>query len=353
MTEIRRTTADPGPSDFRRVTIRDVARDAGVSVSAVSKVVRDAPGVSPQMRSTVTAVIDRLGYRPHAGARAMRGRSFTVGVVLTEMSSPFQVEIVDGLGAGLEGTGFQEVVIAAGIEPRRQIARIQALLDRQVDGLVLIAPWIEHARLEQIAERIPLVAVARHGGAAHFDTIVDDDARGAELVVDHLVGLGHRRILHTGQSAGGLEFPHVLSHTARAAGYEAAMRKHGLQPEVIVTEYSEEGGHRAALQALDRPDRPTAVFAGADIAALGVLRAAEERGLRVPEDLSVAGYDNIFLSGTGRVALTTVDQSGRSTGLAAGRLLLERIGGRIAAERHVVGSDLVVRATTAAPHLWG
>jgi len=106
----------------------------------------------------------------------------------------------------------------------------------------------------------------------------------------------------------------VLSHTARRRGFEAAMRRHHLEPDVIETWYSEEGGYRAALQAFDRVEPPTAIFAGADIAAFGVLRAAEEQGLRVPEDLTVVGYDNIYMATIGRVSLTTVDQSGHLTG---------------------------------------
>lgn len=194
-----------------------------------------------------------------------------------------------------------------------------------------------------------MVVVARHGGAENFDTVVDDDRQGAKLVIDHLVGLGHERIMHTSHSSGGLRRPHVPSHIARRDGYEAAMKRHGLTPDVLVPGYSEEGGYLAANEALDRRQPPTAIFAGADIAALGVLRAVEERGLRVPEDVSVAGYDNIFTSRVERVSLTTVDQSGEITGSTAARLLLERIDGRSEAIHHVVVPELIVRRTTAAP----
>jgi LacI family transcriptional regulator len=124
------------------------------------------------------------------------------------------------------------------------------------------------------------------------------------------------------------------------------MRKHGLDPQVIETYYSEEGGYEAATQALDSPTPPTAIFAGADIAAFGVLRAAEDRGLRIPQDLSVAGYDNIFASTIGRVSLTTVDQSGHLTGAASMRLLLERFNGRTAPKQFVIAPQLIERKTT-------
>jgi LacI family transcriptional regulator len=341
---------DHGPvRRVRRATIQDVAREAGVSVSAVSKVVRDAYGVSPQMRATVTEAIEQLGYRPHAGARTMRGRSFTVGVMIPELSSPFLAQVADVIARELEHTPFQEVLVPAGAAAARQQHSIEALIDRQVDGLILVAPWMRQAWLETIGARLPTVVVARHGGADNFDTVVDDDFEGARLMVNHLVGLGHRRIVHTSQPSGGLERPHVLSHTARSDGYIHTMKAHGLSPEVIVTAYSELGGYDAAVEALARPHPPTAIFAGADIAALGVLRAAELRGLNVPEALTVVGYDNIYTSSIGRVSLTTVDQSAHLTGLTAATLLMERLDGRTEPVHHVVAPSVVPRDTSASP----
>lgn len=335
-------------SEARRVTILDVAKEAGVSVSAVSKVLRDAYGVSPQMREKVSAAIEKLGYRPHAGARAMRGRSYTIGVMLAELSAPFQPEIVDGIVEELEQSQYQEILVT-GNTPDRQQRSIEALLDRQVDGLILITPWMSTAWLEKLGARLPTVVIARHGGAENFDTIVDDDYLGARLMVDHLVELGHRRIVHTSHPSGGLTRPSVMSHTRRSDGFIDAMKRHGLEPDVIETSYSEPGGHQAAVEALDRPEPPTAIFAGADIAALGVLRAAEERGLQVPQDLTVTGYDNIYVSTIGRVSLTTVDQSGRLTGSKSATLILERLHGRTWPVHYVMAPRLVPRHTSAPP----
>jgi LacI family transcriptional regulator len=326
-----------------------VAREAGVSTAAVSKVLRQAYGVSPQMREKVTTAIQRLGYRPHAGARTMRGSSYTVGVVLVELSSPFQPEVAEGISGELQTTPFQDVIVAASVQPERQKRCIEALLDRQVDGLILVAPFVEAEWLDELATRIPTVVVARHGAARDYDSVVDDDYAGARILVDHLVDLGHRRILHTSQPSGGLHRPFVLSHTARRDGYEQAMIRHGLEPDVIETSYTELGGYQATVEALSRPVRPTAIFAGADIAALGALRAAEDLGLRVPEDISIAGYDNVFIAGIGRISLTTVDQSGHLTGSVSARLLVERINGRTNPVHYVVSPRLVHRATTAPP----
>ncbi len=333
----------------RRATIQDVAQSAGVSVSAVSKVLRDAYGVSPEMRAKVTTAIEKLGYRPHAGARGMRGRSFTVGVVLTEMSSPFQPEVVDGINDELESSSFQAIMSVGGANAERQKRSIEALVDRQVDGLILIAPFVSQSWLEKLASTIPTVVVARHGGGPNYDSVVDDDYEGARLVVDHLAALGHQRIVHTSHPSGGLKRPFVLSHTARCEGYVNVMERHGFEPDVIETTYSEQGGYQATVEALGRAVPPTAIFAGADIAALGALRAAEELGYSVPEDLTIVGYDNIYLTTIGRISLTTVDQSGHLTGTTSARLLLERIEGRSRPVHYVVAPRLVPRSTSAAP----
>lgn len=330
-----------------RVTIADVAHESGVSVSAVSKVLRDAYGVSDDMRARVNAAIEKLGYRPHAAARAMRGSSYTIGVMVTSLTSPFQPEVAQGISDTLERSRYHEILTIAGATPALQQERIEALVDRQVDGLILIAPWMAEPWLKDLASRIPTVVVARHGGSTRYDSVVSDDYEGARLTVEHLVALGHRRIVHTSQPDGALRRPHVLSHTARRDGYMEAMTAHGLEPDVIETEYSEEGGYSAARVALTRRRPPTAIFAGADIAAFGVLRAAEELGMKVPEDVSVTGYDNIYASTIGRISLTTVDQSGHHTGELSAQLLLERIAGRDKAVHQVLTPRLIERTTSA------
>ncbi|MBE4740843.1 MULTISPECIES: LacI family DNA-binding transcriptional regulator [Streptomyces] len=333
----------------RRATMQDVAREAGVSVSAVSKVVRDAYGVSADMRERVNSAIERLGYRPHAGARAMRGSTFTVGMVLPDLSSPFPTEVAHGVSRELGDTPFQEIIALGGVEPETQRRAIEALVDRHVDGLVLVAPWLEVAWIEELAVRVPVVAVALHGAPGNFDTVINDDRLGVALLVDHLAALGHRRIAHTAMPDGPFREPFMLSHTARRRGYETEMRRRDLEPEVVVTSYSEEGGHEAAQELFARAEPPTAILAGADVAALGVLRAAEERGLSVPGDVSIVGYDNIMPSRIGRISLTTVDQSGSLTGAVSARLLLERIQGRKRPVHYVIAPRLESRSTVAAP----
>jgi LacI family transcriptional regulator len=181
---------------------------------------------------------------------------------------------------------------------------------------------------------------------------VDDDAAGAALVVDHLADLGHRRIAHIEHRENDARLAIEMPNAVRAEGYRSAMAARGLADyvDVVSSSYTEEGGYVATRRLLRRATRPTAIFAGADIAAMGVLTALAESGLRVPEDISVAGYDNTTLAAVGPIGLTTVDQAGRQIGADAARLLLQRIADRQRSSTFMATTPrLVVRRTTAPP----
>jgi LacI family transcriptional regulator len=337
----------------RRVTIVDVAQHANVSTTAVSKVLRNAYGASPTMRAKVRKAIEELGYRPSAAARGMRGQTYTIGVMLPDIRNPFFPEIIDGLTAWLGGTDYQVLLGPGGCSDEAAEARMtEAMIDRSMDGLVLIAPISPRSHLEYVAGIVPTVVVGRHGHSAAYDTVADDDAAGAALVVGHLADLGHRRIAHIEHletdAARLAEMPNAI----RADGYRNAMRTRGLADEidVVSTRYTQEGGYVGAQQLLARPRRPTAVFAGADIVAMGVLEAVAEAGLSVPEDISVAGYDNTTFAAYGPISLTSVDQAGREIGGNAARLLLDRIADRHRPTAQVkLSPALVARRTTAPP----
>ncbi|QFY07574.1 substrate-binding domain-containing protein [Nonomuraea phyllanthi] len=334
----------------RRVTISDVASHAQVSTTAVSKVLRNAYGVSEAMRAKVQAAIDELGYRPHAAARAMRGRTFTIGVVLPHIRNPFFADILDGFDEELAAARYQAIIVQGGSSDAAAESRaLDALVDRQVDGILIVAPVIPRARLEEMARNTPTVVLGRHDRSAVYDSVLDDDEVGAELAVEHLIALGHRRIAHISQK--GLGPSVALLHTIRARTYERVMAEHGLAEHiaVVATSYTEEGGYQAARELLVRTPRPTAVFAGSDQAAFGALAAVHEAGLAVPGDVSVAGYDNARVTALAHISLTTIDQDGAIMGKTAGRLLLERIGGRTSSVRFSVTPTLVARRSTAPP----
>ena len=336
----------------RRITIVDVARHAQVSTTAVSKVLRNAYGASPAMRAKVQQAIAELGYRPSAAARGLRGQTYTIGVMIPELRNLFFADIIDGITAQLGGTDYQ-VLIAPGCNGEKAEARvIDAMTDRNMDGLILIAPVSAKKRLTEVARTVPTVVVGRHGSSPAYDTVTDDDVAGAALVVDHLADLGHRRIAHIEHHETDRVRLAEMPNAQRAEGYKDAMRRRGLEAEIDIasTSYTHEGGYLGAKELLGRPRLPTAIFAGADVVALGALEAIAEAGLSVPGDISVAGYDNCALAAFGPVSLTSVDQDGRHMGADAARLLVDRIADR---ERRTVqvklSPTLAVRRTTAAP----
>lgn len=339
------------PSGSRRVTLSDVARHAGVSTAAASKVLRNAYGVSPAMQSQVRAAMAELGYRPHAAARGMRGQTYTVGILLDSIRNPFFADIMDGVSAELAKTDYQVLVGAGGYDPAQQSRLADAMVDRRMDGLILVAPTMSRAEVVRTARSVPTVVVGHHDSAVEFDTVVDDDITGAGLVVDHLVGLGHRRIAHTTGAPHRTGSWSRTPHQVRGRGYREAMRRHQLSTEisVVTTSFSETGGYQAGRELLARTDPPTAIFAGADIAALGVFRAADELGFRIPEDVSLAGYDNISTAALAPIQLTSVDQPGHQMGVSAARLLAERIAGRTRSILSMASPALVVRGTTGPP----
>jgi LacI family transcriptional regulator len=335
----------------RRVTIVDVARHAQVSTTAVSKVLRNAYGASPAMRAKVRKAVAELGYRPSAAARGMRGQTYTIGVMLPDIRNPFFPEILDGLTEWLRDTDYQVLLGPGGCNDEAAEARVtEAMIDRSMDGLILIAPISARSHLEHVASIVPTVVVGRHGRSAAYDAVADDDLAGADLVVGHLADLGHRRIAHIEHHETDPDRLAEMPNAIRAEGYRRAMRARGLADgiDIVSTTYNQEGGYLGARQLLARPRRPTAIFAGADVVAMGVLEAVAEAGLSVPGDISVAGYDNTTFAAFSPISLTSVDQAGRQIGGNAARLLLDRIADRSKPSAQIkLSPTLVVRRSTA------
>jgi DNA-binding LacI/PurR family transcriptional regulator len=327
-------------------TIRDVAERAGVSKSLVSLVLRGSGKVRPERREAVLRAVRELGYRPNAAARSLsEQRTRTVGVLLNDLRNPWFVDLLDGLNPPLHDHGLHMLLSDARLNRRAGQDLARPFLDLQVDGLVVVGTLPDPAALGAVAERVPVVvAGAREPAPAGVDVVAGDDEAGARLVTEHLIGLGHRRLAHlAGYGAVG---------ELRRRSFEAVTRARGLADRALVElcDMTEEGGFRTAVRLLSRAERPTAVVAVNDITAVGVLSAAEELGLRVPEDLSVTGYDDTSVSRLRHLWLTTVDNAGREVGRRAARCLLDRFeGGGGPGRVHLAAPTLEIRGTTAPP----
>ncbi len=325
-----------------RPTIIDVAAAAGVSKSLVSLVMRGAASVSAEKRQLVLQVAAELGYRPNAAARSLvQQRSQVLGIVLSDLHNPFFAEVIDGVQAQAGIQGYSAIMSLVDHRASERKA-LDTLLELRVDGLILASPMLDVHTINAAAAEVPVVLVARRSRMTSIDSVANDDLSGARLIVEHLAELGHERIAHIdgGGGAGAAE---------RSKGYLKAMERLGLArfSRVVPGAYSDDGGRQGVAALFGSGDPPTAIFVANDIAALGVMSALALRGLRVPDDVSVVGYDNTALAAVSQINLTTVDQPRPDMGRTAVTLLLERFAGRRDTARHVViPPRLVVRGTT-------
>lgn len=329
------------PGRNQRVTIREVALDAGVSVAAVSKVLRDAYGVSDALRAKVRSSMDKLNYRPLASARGMRGRTYTLGLIFPDMRNPFFGDIFAGVNSALERTQYQAMQGIA----NPVAALTEAMIDRQMDGIILIGPNEERASLNDIACRRPLVAIGHHDDAKDlpFDIVNNDDQLGARLVVRHLVGNGFRRIAMLSL----LQQPSTVVRE-REMGYRTEMMEQGCGEAINIVRASQvtRDVQLAVRRLLDGPDRPDAIFCWTDLMAFEAISVVTEMGLAIPDDIAIVGYDNTMYCDFAQNRLTSVDQSGEMLGQQAARLLIERIEGRTEGEEFVITPRIVARASS-------
>lgn len=330
-----------------RVTIRTVAADAGVSVAAVSKVLRNAYGVSPALREKVQASIQRLGYRPNVGARGMRGKSRTAGILVTDFENPFLFDVIAGINATFEAAGYKSLIgVGKGIGPL-EVSLIESMVDFSMDGVVMVAPRLANDALAVYCRQISTVVIGHHEPqAAHFDSVNSDDRRGAAMVVESFLRQGWTDIAMISLEPTDTSATNVSDQ--REIGYLAAMQAAGLADRARITQMPLDRTPvitdilRSYLTA---PDRPRAVFCWSDLHGIELRNQAAQLGIRVPDDMAIAGYDNSRIAALPMIDLTSIDQSGRMLGERAAELLLTRIEGRSAAVHEFIAPKLVKRSS--------
>jgi DNA-binding LacI/PurR family transcriptional regulator len=325
------------------VTMADVAARAGVSRALVSIVFRGVPGASAATRERVLQAAEELAYRPDQRARLLgSNRSRMVGVVFG-LHSEFHGEIVDSLYAAADGTAY-DMGLGATSRSRSEQQAVLSLLDYRCEALILVGPTLSRASLEDLAARLPVVVVARAVRSRVLDVVRTDDVAGERLAVEHLAGLGHEAIAHVdGQRAPGA--------AERRRGYREAMSALGLNAHLRVVPggLTEEHGERAAGM-LFAAEPPTAVTAFNDHCAAGLMASVKDHGTRVPEDLSVVGYDDSHVAGLAGVRLTTVAQDAPTIARSALDLAIGRLQDRQRRSSEVViRPRMVVRTSSSGP----
>ncbi|GGI09443.1 LacI family DNA-binding transcriptional regulator [Egicoccus halophilus] len=333
----------------RTVTITDVAEAAGVSVATVSRVMNNRYGVAAKTVEHVRTVIEELGYEGSLVARSMRSRRTNViGVIIMDLE-PFSTELLKGAARAIHASEYDLIVYSAGGHTtyehpgweRRLVARLNGSL---TDGTILVTPTVM-----EITTDSPIVAIDPHIGAKGLPAIASNNYDGARIAMDHLTKLGHQRIGFIGGR------PDLESAQRRHAGYVDGLESAGLALDetlVRIGDYTREVALTCATDLLDLPEPPTAIFAANDESAIAALLAARERGLRVPDELSVIGFDNLPEAALTDPPLTTVDQSVQQMGYEATKLLFAQIEDPTRAPVQLtLPTELVERASTRAVSL--
>jgi DNA-binding LacI/PurR family transcriptional regulator len=323
-----------------RPTMEDVAALAGVSRALVSIVYRDAPGASDATRARVLAAGAELGYRPDHRARLLgRTRTRLLGVTF-DVQASFQGDLVEALYTAAESAGY-DLALSAVAPTRSESRAVQSLLDYRCEALILLGPTLKPSALAALAESQPTVVVARKVSAPGVDVVRTDDTTGSRLAVEHLLALGHTNIAHIdgGKAAGTPE---------RRTGYRNTMRAAGLTPLIVPGGPTEDDGARAAKTFLDDALRATAVTVFNDRSAVGFLDIIRQ-SRRVPDDLSVIGYDNTTVAALSHINLTTVAQDTTRLATHATTTALTRLAGTPTISDQTIPPTLIPRTTTGPP----
>lgn len=348
--------------------MEDVATESGMSRSLVSLVFQDSPKVSPASRERVLAAAHKLGYRPNAIARSLAStRTNTIGVLLDDLHNPFFADALDAIEDAAEAQGYRVLQTSGRRDGAREMDAIRTFIDHRVDGLILVAPRFNDDELAKIAKVVPTVVLGRRvqrassksanskhqptkdgqknetSAGTRVDVIIIDERIAGELVVNHLVSLGHSEIAHIDGGGGpGAE--------ARAQGYLDAMKLHGLTPRVLSGAYTEEAGQQAARELLNNKHMPTAIICAADITAAGVAAEFAANSLTVPVDVSLVSFDNTALAQLSLLSLTSVEQPLQQMASDAVELISARLDDpKRTPEVHELAPKLIVRSSTSAP----
>ncbi|MCE4055653.1 LacI family DNA-binding transcriptional regulator [Pseudomonas sp. Au-Pse12] len=328
-------------------TIKDVAALAGISYTTVSHVLNKTRPVSEEVRVKVEAAIKRLDYVPSAVARSLKAKTTaTIGLLVPNSLNPYFAELARGIEDYCERNGYCVILCNSDDNPEKQRNYLRVLLEKRIDGLIVTSAGGDSGLAQGLAGvRTPMVIVDRGLEGVDADLVRIDHQYGAYLATRHLLQLGHRDIACIGGPG------NTSVAQLRLAGFQQALGEAGVEvpaERILESDFSSTGGYRAAAQLLDGGRAPSAIFAGNDMMGIGVLRAAAERNIRVPGELSVIGFDDILMSRYVYPALTTVGQSILQLGETAAELLLRRIATpELPVDQRIVTPNIVLRESTA------
>lgn len=330
------------------VSIKDIARLAGVSHSTVSRALRGSPLIPAATAERIQKIAKECGYKPSAIARSLvMQRTQTIGVVVTSIADPFNGDVVDGIEEVANENDLSVLLAASHGKSDRELMMVRNFHERRVDGIVVASSRVGAMYLPILSElRTPIVLINNQHRSEFAHAISIDNVTGAALMTDHLLQLGHRRIAYIGDEFG------LYSDQERWEGYRLSLDRAGISVDeslVAKGDGKADGAGRALGLLLALPEPPTAVFCYNDMTALGAIRGAREAGVEIPRDLSIAGFDDIFIASYAAPALTTVRQPRREMGRRAMQILTALLAGKEPEKSILISGELVVRDSTAAP----
>ncbi|GAA3222981.1 LacI family DNA-binding transcriptional regulator [Nonomuraea helvata] len=298
-------------------TIYDVAREAGVSAATVSRVLNGAQTVDPDMVARVLTAVRELGYRPNAVARNLRRSRTTLwAVIISDIGNPFFTAMVRGIEDVAQQEGYSVVLCNSDEDPAKEETYVAAALSEQMAGVIISSSGSVKAAKTLIESPIPVVAVDRELPRGSVDTVMVDNEAGARTAVEHLLAAGYRRIACITGPEG------VSTADLRLRGYTAAL---SAPPVIVRTDFREQGGYDAMAALLSSPEPPDAVFVANNLMTVGALRCLKERGVDVPGEMGLVGFDEVPWADLVRPSPTTVAQPTYELGRMAARLLVDRI----------------------------
>ncbi len=328
------------------VNIKDVAKHAGVSIATVSHVINNTRFVSEETKQKVFAAMEKFAYKPNAVARSLRKKeSRIIGLILPDNTNPYFAEIAWSIEYASRNLGYSVILCNSDGNVTQESSYIDILLEKQVDGVILVAAGESTANFLKLQERnIPTVMVDRDSPNVNIDSIQINNALFGQIATDHLLELGHKKIACiTGPRE-------VTPSFDRVDGYKKALklREIPINDEFIIRgDFKPQGGYLAASKLLSLNSRPTAIFACNDLMAFGVIHAATEAGINIPEELSLIGFDDIYLSTYCNPQLTTIKQPRMEMGEDAVHFLISRMKDHEKLSRKIVlNASLIIRSST-------
>lgn len=337
-----------GGKDSHRVTIKDIAREAGVSYATVSRALSEGKPVKENTRQKILEVCSRMGYTPNSVARSMvMGQSHLLGVIIPSIDNPFMSETAYHLERYARERDYSIMLCNSSHSLDLEAKTFELMLGRQVDGILFFPSHREsYQTIQGYLSRIPTVFVNEHLGDKPVSYVATDNAMGSRLGVEYLLELGHRTILYLGRDS------QTATHELRAQGYEQACLDHQLTPLFWDSSYEDttiEAGYQMATELFRNPLNYTAIMASTDTIALGVLQAAEEQGISIPGDVSLLGFDNIRYASLPKINLSTIEQPKQAMACVAMDMLLEQIASQYEAYSHRILLPTLVGRSSCGP----